>query len=89
MTSLLFWPTRLQPDAAQHGSNLARTTMTCETAKVRYYQSIIFTVEELPMGRLLVTGITFGVFMAEALVHYNMGVAKAGRQIPTAAATPP
>ena len=29
------------------------------------------------MGRLLVTGSTFGVFMAEALVHYNMGVAKA------------
>ena len=28
------------------------------------------------MGRLLVTGITFGVFMTEALIHYNMGVAK-------------
>ncbi|MEA3413279.1 MAG: hypothetical protein U9R74_17350 [Pseudomonadota bacterium] len=26
-------------------------------------------------GRLLVTGITFGVFMAEALIHYNMGKA--------------
>jgi hypothetical protein len=25
------------------------------------------------MGRLLVTGVTFGVFMAEALIHYNMG----------------
>ncbi len=25
------------------------------------------------MGRFLVTGITFGVFMAEALIHYNMG----------------
>ena len=25
------------------------------------------------MGRILVTGITFGVFMAEALIHYNMG----------------
>jgi hypothetical protein len=29
------------------------------------------------MGRILVTGITFGVFMAEALIHYNMGVSKA------------
>jgi hypothetical protein len=28
------------------------------------------------MGRFLVTGITFGVFMTEALIHYNMGVAK-------------
>lgn len=28
------------------------------------------------MNRLLMTGITFGVFMAEALIHYNMGVAK-------------
>ena len=27
---------------------------------------------------ILVTGITFGVFMAEALIHYNMGQAKAG-----------
>jgi hypothetical protein len=26
---------------------------------------------------ILVTGITFGVFMAEALIHYNMGQAKA------------
>lgn len=29
------------------------------------------------MGRFLVTGITFGVFMTEALIHYNMG--KAGK----------
>ena len=28
------------------------------------------------MNRVLMTGITFGVFMAEALIHYNMGVAK-------------
>lgn len=28
------------------------------------------------MGRFLVTGITFGVFMTEALIHYNMGMAK-------------
>lgn len=28
------------------------------------------------MGRLLVSGITFGVFMAEALIHYNMGRAR-------------
>jgi hypothetical protein len=28
------------------------------------------------MGRILVTGITFGVFLTEALIHYNMGVAK-------------
>ena len=29
------------------------------------------------MKRLLVTGITFGVFRTEALIHYNMGMAKA------------
>ncbi len=29
------------------------------------------------MGGIMVTGITFGVFMAEALIHYNMGMAKA------------
>jgi hypothetical protein len=29
------------------------------------------------MRSLIVTGVTFGVFMAEALVHYNMGMAKA------------
>lgn len=29
------------------------------------------------MRGLIVTGITFGVFMTEALVHYNMGMAKA------------
>ena len=29
------------------------------------------------MRAFLVTGITFGVFMTEALVHYNMGMAKA------------
>lgn len=29
------------------------------------------------MGNLMVTGVTFGVFMAEALIHYNMGMAKA------------
>ncbi len=29
------------------------------------------------MRRLLVTGITFGVFMAEAVIHYNMGQMKA------------
>jgi hypothetical protein len=29
------------------------------------------------MGNIIVTGITFGVFMTEALIHYNMGVAKA------------
>jgi hypothetical protein len=28
------------------------------------------------MGRFIVTGITFGVFMTEALIHYNMGMAK-------------
>jgi len=28
------------------------------------------------MGSVIVTGITFGVFMTEALIHYNMGVAK-------------
>jgi hypothetical protein len=29
------------------------------------------------VGNILVTGITFGVFMTEALIHYNMGQAKA------------
>jgi hypothetical protein len=32
------------------------------------------------MNRVLMTGITFGVFMAEALIHYNMGTAKAAGQ---------
>jgi hypothetical protein len=29
-----------------------------------------------PVGNLIVTGITFGVFMTEALIHYNMGQTK-------------
>lgn len=29
------------------------------------------------MRGLLFTGITFGVFMTEAIIHYNMGVSKA------------
>ena len=29
------------------------------------------------MGSAIVTGVTFSVFMAEALIHYNMGMAKA------------
>ncbi len=29
------------------------------------------------MGGLIVSGVTFGVFMAEGLIHYNMGMAKA------------
>lgn len=29
------------------------------------------------MRGLLVTGVTFGVFMAEALIHYNMGMSEA------------
>ena len=29
------------------------------------------------MRGLLFTGITFGVFMTEAILHYNMGVSKA------------
>ena len=32
------------------------------------------------MGRFLVTGITFGVFMAEALIHYNMGKTREGEK---------
>jgi hypothetical protein len=28
------------------------------------------------MGNLIVTGVTFTVFMTEALIHYNLGVAK-------------
>lgn len=30
------------------------------------------------LRNILVTGITFSVFMTEALIHYNMGQAKAG-----------
>jgi hypothetical protein len=37
--------------------------------------------KRLDMGRYLVTGITFGVFMAEALIHYNMGRAKEDRKM--------
>ena len=33
------------------------------------------------MRGVLVTGITFGVFMAEALIHYNMGTAKAEGEV--------
>ncbi len=29
------------------------------------------------MGGMVVTGVTFGVFMAEAIIHYNMGKATA------------
>jgi hypothetical protein len=29
------------------------------------------------MGSIIITGITFGVFMTEGLIHYNMGQAKA------------
>ncbi len=29
------------------------------------------------MRNLLITGVTFGVFMAEAIIHYNMGQANA------------
>ena len=32
------------------------------------------------MNRLLMTGITFGVFMTEALIHYNMGMSKSNGQ---------
>jgi hypothetical protein len=32
------------------------------------------------MGSIIVTGITFGVFMTEALIHYNMGMAKSEGQ---------
>ncbi|MGB5830993.1 MAG: hypothetical protein WBG92_03265 [Thiohalocapsa sp.] len=32
------------------------------------------------MGSAIVTGITFGVFMTEALIHYNMGIAKSEGQ---------
>lgn len=28
------------------------------------------------MGNLIITGITFGVFMTEGLIHYNMGQAQ-------------
>jgi hypothetical protein len=28
------------------------------------------------LGKFIVTGVTFGVFMTEAIIHYNMGQAK-------------
>jgi len=28
------------------------------------------------MGSIIITGITFGVFLTEGLIHYNMGQAK-------------
>ena len=28
------------------------------------------------MNRLLITGVTFGVFMTEAIIHYNLGKAE-------------
>ena len=33
------------------------------------------------MGRYLVTGITFGVFLTEALIHYNMGRMKEDKRM--------
>lgn len=32
------------------------------------------------MGNWMVTGITFGVFMTEAIIHYNMGKAGDGKK---------
>ena len=32
------------------------------------------------MGNLIVTGVTFGVFMAEAIIHYNMGQANSEQE---------
>lgn len=32
------------------------------------------------MRNLLFTGVTFSVFMAEAIIHYNMGQAKTGEK---------
>jgi len=32
------------------------------------------------MRGLVVTGVTFGVFMTEAIIHYNMGMAKSDGQ---------
>ena len=29
------------------------------------------------MRSVIITGVTFGVFMAEAIIHYNMGAAEA------------
>ncbi|MDJ0862572.1 MAG: hypothetical protein QNK18_00225 [Gammaproteobacteria bacterium] len=29
------------------------------------------------MHRLMITGITFGVFMTEAIIHYSLGMSKA------------
>ena len=29
------------------------------------------------MRGLIVTGVTFGIFMTEALIHYNMGISEA------------
>ena len=34
-------------------------------------------MEQAIMRSLIVTGVTFGVFMTEAIIHYNMGKADA------------
>ena len=40
------------------------------------------------MGRFLITGITFGVFMTEALIHYNMGKSNNGKDFKLALPPP-
>jgi hypothetical protein len=35
----------------------------------------VIPAEQPTMRSLIVTGVTFGVFMAEAIIHYNMGKA--------------
>ena len=40
------------------------------------------------MGRFLITGITFGVFMTEALIHYNMGKSNNGKDFKLAMPPP-
>jgi hypothetical protein len=39
------------------------------------FENLQYNVRSI-MGRFLFTGIIFGVFMTEALIHYNMGRAK-------------
>jgi hypothetical protein len=40
------------------------------------------------MGNLMVTGVTFGVFMTEAIIHYNMGKAGDGKKFQLALPPP-
>ena len=64
-----------------------------QDGEVCYYLSVKSThypstIGGNAMGSLVVTGVTFAVFMTEGLIHYNMGNRKVGRWVQIADATP-